>query len=206
MATAPGYGHSALNQKIRRLIPWMLTLLRVFLAPLMVVLVWSHPERVAFSVCLAAAFFSDLFDGILARRLNVVSAGLRRFDSIADTIFCAAALYAIWILYPVVISENRILLLCLAALEVARYVLDFWKFGREASYHMWSSKFWGLTIFATLFLVLGMGYQGEWVVVTILAGIVSDIEGILISLTLPYWAHDVPTLFHAFELRRNSMT
>lgn len=206
MAVSSTRGCRILTPGFGRFVPWSLTLLRLLLAPVMVVLTTRDPDRAAFVFCIVVAFLSDLFDGILARRLGVVSAGLRRFDSIADTIFCVAALYAVWRLHPAVISDNRILLACLAVLEVARYVLDFWKFGREASYHMWSSKFWGLTVFAALLLVLGTGYQGEWVVVAIVAGIVSDLEGLTISLILPRWAHDVPTLFHALLLKETLTT
>ena len=45
-----------------------------------------------FGVCLILAFLSDVFDGILARRLNVATPGLRRLDSIADSTFYVAAL------------------------------------------------------------------------------------------------------------------
>ena len=62
------------------------------LAPVMLLLAWYYPRPMLFGVCLILAFLSDVFDGILARRLNVATPGLRRLDSIADSTFYVAAL------------------------------------------------------------------------------------------------------------------
>jgi hypothetical protein len=48
----------------------------------------------------------------------------------------------------------------LGALELGRYVFDLAKFGREASYHMWSSKAWGIVLFVAFFGLLVFGYRG----------------------------------------------
>jgi CDP-diacylglycerol--glycerol-3-phosphate 3-phosphatidyltransferase len=45
---------------------------------------------------LVAGFLSDAYDGILARRLGVATESLRRLDSLADTLFYAAALAVAW--------------------------------------------------------------------------------------------------------------
>src|ERR1700686_4057943 len=79
--------------------PLLLTGLRAMLAPVMLLLAWYHPRPLAFAVCLILAFLSDVFDGILARRLNVATPGLRRLDSIADSVFYVAALLATWHLH-----------------------------------------------------------------------------------------------------------
>ena len=70
-----------------------------------------------FGVCLILAFLSDVFDGILARRLNVATPDLRRLDSIADSTFylaaLLAALLAAWHLYS---TELRVYLPALMVL------------------------------------------------------------------------------------------
>src|SRR6266853_6691870 len=75
------------NNSAKSSVPAMLTGLRVMLAPVMLLLAWYDPRPPAFAVCLTLAFLSDVFDGILARRLNVATPGLRRVDSIADSVF-----------------------------------------------------------------------------------------------------------------------
>ena len=182
-------------------IPLALTLLRALLAPVMVLLALAWPAPAAFGVCLVAALLSDLFDGIIARRLGVATPGLRRLDSLADSIFYVAALFAAWHLHPAVLRDHAFALAALGVLEVARYIVDLRKFGKEASYHMWSSKLWGLALFAGFFALLGFGEERFFVAAAIWIGIGADIEGLAISWTLAEWRTDVPTILHARRLR-----
>jgi phosphatidylglycerophosphate synthase len=186
-----------------RRLPIALTALRALLAPVVVLLAIFHPSRPAFGVCLIVAFLSDIFDGILARRMNVATPNLRRLDSITDTIFYLCTAFAVWYLYPSVISQHAIALLTLVGLEVARYIFDIHKFGREASYHMWSSKLWGIALFVGIFSVLVLGSSGIAVSVAIYLGIVADIEGLTISVIINEWESDIPTFVHAHQ-RRNA--
>ena len=78
----------------------LLTLLRMALAPVVLWLAFHRPSGPAFAACLAAAFVSDVFDGVIARRLHVATPGLRRLDSAADSVFYLAATAAAWHLHP----------------------------------------------------------------------------------------------------------
>lgn len=91
--------------------------------------------------------------------------------------------------------------LALTALELARYALDCGRFGKEASYPMWSSRAWGVALVAGFFVLLVDGSAGWPVGLAIAIGILADLEGIAISLVLPRWQADVPTLWHALRLR-----
>jgi phosphatidylglycerophosphate synthase len=182
-------------------LPLALTALRALLAPVVILLAILYPSRVAFAACLVIAFLSDVFDGILARRLGVATPTLRRLDSIADSVFYIAAVVAAWHLHPTAIKEYLVELLVLGSLELARYTFDFAKFRRETSYHMWSSKLWGIALFAGFFAVLVLDVSGLPVLVAIYAGIIADVEGLAISMVLRKWRTDVPTLIHAFRYR-----
>jgi len=153
---------------------------------------------------LIVAFVSDIFDGVLARRMGIATAKLRRLDSAADTLFYAACVFAAWRLYPAAITQRLAPLAVLAALEAARYALDFLKFRREASYHMWSSKLWGIALFVGFFSLLVLGSPGAAVSCAIYVGIVADLEGLAISLVLPRWQTDVPSFVHALRVRQNA--
>lgn len=182
-------------------IPLALTALRALLAPVILLLALLHASGPAFGACLIAAFLSDIFDGIIARRLNVATPTLRRMDSIADSLFYAAATFAAWYLHPAAIGEYIVPLLALGALELARYIFDFAKFRREASYHMWSSKLWGIALFVGFFTLLALGQSGLPVSIALYAGIIADVEGLAISIVLREWKSDVPTIVHALRLR-----
>jgi phosphatidylglycerophosphate synthase len=190
-----------MHMNIASKVPLLLTALRALLAPVIVVLTLFKPDPRAFGFCLTLGFLSDVFDGIIARRLGVASPGLRRLDSCADTLFYVAATFAAWHLYPQVITEHSGALALLIALELSRYAVDLSRFGREASYHMWSSKAWGVVLFVVFLAVLAYGYTGPWVAMALYVGIVADIEGLAISLVLVEWKSDVPSILHAMKSR-----
>ncbi|HSN18242.1 MAG TPA: CDP-alcohol phosphatidyltransferase family protein [Gammaproteobacteria bacterium] len=189
---------------LRRSLPWALVWLRLSLAPVILVLAWLWPIPAAFGACIVLAFFSDVFDGVLARRWGGATPLLRRLDSLVDTAFCLAALGAAWLCQPRLLWNVRFLLAALLALEVLRYVVDLAKFGREASYHMWSAKLWAVLLYLAFFMVLVVGQGGAWVTTALFLGIVSDLEGLAVSWLLPEWRHDVPTLLHAWRLRQEN--
>jgi phosphatidylglycerophosphate synthase len=186
---------------LARAVPAALTALRALLAPVVLLLALRAPVPALFGACLTAAFLSDVFDGILARRLGVATPTLRRLDSIADTLFYVAATCAAWHLHRSALTDRLAPLALLAALEVARYLFDLAKFRREASYHMWSSKLWGITLFAGFFSLLALDSDNAAVSAAVYLGILADVEGLAISAVLRRWQSDVPTLWHALRLR-----
>lgn len=185
-------------------VPVMLTGFRAFLAPVVALLSMYDPLPAAFATILVAAFVSDVFDGVLARRLGIATASLRRLDSAADSLFYAACVFAAWHLYPEAITQRVGPLAVLAGLEILRYVIDFAKFQREASYHMWSSKLWGIALFAGFFSLLVLGEDGTAVSLAVYIGIAADLEGLVISFILPRWQADVPSVVHALRERRRA--
>jgi phosphatidylglycerophosphate synthase len=187
--------------KFTSFIPITLTFTRVLLAPVVVWLALYNPDPIAFGICLTTAFLSDIFDGIIARRLNIATQTLRRLDSIADSIFYISTLFAAWHLHAEIIKNHITSLVILIALEVSRYLFDLIKFRRETSYHMWSSKLWGIFLFIGFIQLLVIRKDGIFVELAIYFGVLADIEGLAISIILKRWKNDVPTFIHALKLR-----
>jgi phosphatidylglycerophosphate synthase len=180
-------------------IPLVLTLSRFAMAPVMVVSALLNAPPIVFGVCLTAAVLTDIFDGIIARRLKIATETLRRLDSTADSVFYGGTLIAIWILHKDMILDHRVGLLVLLCLEVIRYIFDYLKFGKEASYHAWSAKIWGLSLYAACMSVLVYSHDGKIAESAILIGCYADVEGLLISVILPTWQSDVASLYHAVK-------
>ncbi|HXI97881.1 MAG TPA: CDP-alcohol phosphatidyltransferase family protein [Gemmatimonadaceae bacterium] len=178
-----------------------LTVLRLLLAPVLVWLVYAGASGVVFAIVVLVAFVSDYFDGMLARKLGVASAELRHFDSRADLVFYATAAWAVWRLHPDVVRSVAIPALVVIGLDIVRHVFDFAKFGRDVAYHAWSSKVWGLSLALAMVLLMGFGVGQPFVGITVILGLIAQIEGLLISVALPVWTHDVPTLIHALRIR-----
>ena len=188
-------------QATAKLAVFALTALRAILAPCLIGLAIKSASGWAFIACLTLGFLSDIYDGVLARRFGVATPALRRFDSITDDTFYLSATVAAWLIYPSVIRDNLTGLCALAVLGMTRTTCDLVKFGRTASYHMWSAKFWGITLFAAFVALLGFG-NPLLVPLGVAAGIVADLEGLAGSMILHEWTHDLPSVFHAWSIAR----
>jgi len=177
-----------------------LTGLRLVLGPVLVLLAYAGVAGApAVLVCLAA-LGSDYFDGVIARRFGMDSAAVRRFDSATDAVFFVCAALAAWHLHAALLRPYLPIVWAIVALEIARYALDLVKFRREAAYHAWSAKAWGLSLFAALIVLLGWGRAAPLVPLALALGVVADLEGLAISAVLPVWTHDVPSVWHAWRI------
>lgn len=186
---------------IRR-IPLALTTARLLLAPVLVGLVYASAPGIAFAAVVIVALVSDYFDGVIARRLGVATPELRTFDSRADLVFYAAAAWVVWRQHPDVARSIAVPALIVIGLDLARYVFDLAKFGRDVAYHAWSSKAWGLALAVALVLLLGFGITQPFVPIAVGLGLIAQVEGLGISVILPVWSTDVPTIFRALEIRK----
>lgn len=193
-----------MSNALVRSIPLALTVLRLLLAPVLVWMVYVGAPGISFAGVILLAFVSDIFDGVVARSLDVASSELRHFDSRADLVFYATAAWAVWRLHPDVVRSVAVPALVVIGLDVVRHLFDFAKFGRDAAYHAWSSKAWGLSLAVALVLLMGFGIAYPWIAITIVLGLIAQTEGLLISIVLPVWTHEVPTLARALEARRSA--
>ena len=139
---------------------------------------------------------------MLARRFGVDSALVRRYDSATDTVFFLCAAWSAWLLHADLLRPFLWMTVAVVALEVARYLFDFAKFRREAAYHAWSAKAWGLSLFVALVALMGLGRATPWVPLALALGIAADAEGLAISIVLPTWTHDVKSVWHAWRARK----
>jgi CDP-diacylglycerol--glycerol-3-phosphate 3-phosphatidyltransferase len=184
-----------------RLIPWLLVISRIVLSP---VAVWMALERLPAAIWMsqfAFAALSDWLDGKLARRWGTSTAGLRQADSIADMIYTFAIAISLWFSHPDVVYAHRWGIGLVIALEILRYPIDWWRFGRGASYHALSAKLFGVSLLVAVSAIMMFDYAGPLLWISLFIGAVSEIEGILISLVLPEWTHDVRNVGKALEIR-----
>lgn len=186
----------------RVLVPLSLTGGRVALAAAVVAVAHTTRSGPAFVACLVLGVLSDIFDGVLARRLGVSSPALRRFDSAADVAFYLAVLWAVWAARPEVVADYAWGVGLLLALEAACQAVSLARSGRPPATHAYSAKLWGLLLFACFAAVLGFGAARGWMEAMIAVGCLADLEVIAIMLLAPPPAVDVPSVFHALRLRR----
>ncbi len=185
-----------------RRIPHLLLLTRLVLGPVLLVGGLRDWGGTNLAGILVLATLTDVFDGVSARRLGVATEWLRRADSFVDTVFYTFVAILLVLRYPAVFQLYWPGLAIIVALEVGRALFDHNKYGRQAAYHMWSAKLWGLALlfgFSELFI---SGQAGPLLLGAIVIGAVTDIEGLAASLVLPDWHCDVPSIVHALSRRR----
>ena len=185
-------------------IPIALIYLRLILGFIVLYLSYIKIEHYNYIAILliTIGLLSDIFDGILARKLNVSTKLLRRLDSSIDQIFFICVIVATYLQYPLFFKENWIWLILLISSEVLTYVVSFIKFKKEIATHSIGAKIWTLFLFTTL---VEITYSGNSVVLFQLCfwiGIITRLEIIAIILILKKWTNDVPSIFAAIRLRK----
>jgi phosphatidylglycerophosphate synthase len=183
--------------------PEVLIAFRAACAPMVFVLAcYRFPGPLLAGVVLAA-FLSDVFDGVVARRMGCATAGLRHADTLVDTAFYTAAAVALYVAVPQVFSSMTLPLALLIAVHVSRTTFELTKYGRVASYHMWSSKALGVLMVTAMTIAFVTGRPSVLVTITVWCAIANELEGFAASAILPTWIPDVPSLRHAQQIHRS---
>jgi phosphatidylglycerophosphate synthase len=185
-------------------IPHLLICFRLLLGPVMIYLSCRFGEsiRVYLIILLVAGIPSDIFDGIIARGQNVSTASLRRMDSQTDLVFWLCVGWCAWLLNPEIVLGNKYAILLLFIMEGLTYIFSIAKFGKETCTHALLSKLWGIMLFVAFTSILGFGYAGLPFALAIVFGIISHVDVYLIIFLLPQWTHDVPSAWHAWQIRQ----
>lgn len=146
--------------------------------------------------------FTDVFDGIIARKTGVSSEKLRRMDSQTDLIFWVSLGFASYFLNPDLIINEWKSILLIFIMEALCYIVSIWKFGKETCTHAFLAKMWGLSLLLAFTYLIGFQEIGWAFDGAVILGLVSHIDVILIIIFLPQWQYDVPSSYHAWKIRR----
>lgn len=185
-------------------IPMLLIAFRFILGPCMIALTYANGGaiRIGLMILLLLGILSDIFDGIIARKQGISTVALRRMDSQVDVVFWLCVGWCSWLLNPEIFIENCIPIIIVFVMEALTYVFSFLKFRKETCTHALLSKLWGITLFIAFISIIGFGHGGIPLALTIIFGVISHIDVYLIILFLPKWMHDVPSSWHAWQIRK----
>jgi CDP-diacylglycerol--glycerol-3-phosphate 3-phosphatidyltransferase len=187
----------------KSLVPHLLIYTRLLIGFVILLLsIFPVPHYSAITVTLLlVGLLTDIFDGIIARKLKVSTEKLRRLDSTIDQVFFVTVTIATWLQCPGFFKENIWWLIILISTEALTYLLCFLKFNKEIATHSIGAKIWTLLLCATLIQVMLQCQSGILFMVCFWTGIITRLEIIGIILALKAWANDVPTFYHALQLR-----
>ena len=180
-------------------IPNTLSLFRLTCSPIILWFAWNGEER-PFLAFLTSALVSDFFDGAIARLLNHTTELGAKLDSLADFLLALAVLPCIWWLWPHLFeTELRYFMLILVG-SFAQLTCGYVKFGRTPSYHTWTSKSATMLLSISLLVLLFTQDVSGPFRFSAMLHLASTVESILITLILPRWHYNVPSLWHALTL------
>lgn len=185
-------------------LPKVLIYSRLLSGLLLLWLSYIHASNYKAIAILIIAFglLSDIFDGIIARKLGISNENLRRLDSGVDQLFWLSVTAATYIQCQAFFFSNSIQMIILLGVEALTYIICFVKFRKEVATHAISSKFWTLSIFATIIQVVVTCDSSILFQICFYLGILTRLEIIAIILIIQTWTNDVPSLYHAILIRK----
>ncbi len=180
---------------MKRHLPFTLTTLRLLLGPIALACAFAGITRFVFLPILIAATFSDIFDGVLARKFGVATPALRRYDSITDIIYYLFILAVAWLLCKPVIVGNLWLIALILLSEAACILTCLLRFGKFPATHSFLAKFYGLCLLGA-FIALLVFNAGSWVIVGLaVAALAANLEILAMHLIAKTAPVDVPWIF-----------
>ncbi|MDE2127193.1 MAG: CDP-alcohol phosphatidyltransferase family protein [Armatimonadetes bacterium] len=182
--------------------PMALIALRALLGPAIRFGCTSRWPGWLLGACALTACLTDIFDGVIARRLGVATDRLRMADSIVDGEYYLFVAWGIWLADQSVLQPYTPALLALFAVQTASYVFSWLRLRRIGGLHAYSAKVWGLSLCAASIWLLAFRSPGIWLTLMIFCGFLSNLDGILIIWLLPERRIDVHGAWHALALRR----
>ena len=173
---------------------------RLACAPLFIYLSWTNRPG-PFLLILALSLLSDSVDGWVARRSNQASLLGAKLDSWGDFSTYLTVPPCAWWLWPDLLRQEAPFVVVFVVSYLLPVAVGFLKYGRLTSYHTWGAKLSAVFVGGSAFLMLAGGpvWPFEWVI-PILA--LAALEEIALSLLLPEWHANVPSLWHGLRLVR----
>lgn len=181
---------------MRNKLPFYLIYSRLALAILIIIVSILQMDAYAIwiTVLMSIGLITDIFDGIIARRLQISTEKLRIWDSNVDQFFWISVVASVFCLRWEYFMTHFFWIMVLVILELVSYVLSYGKFKKSIATHSLLAKLWTLSLLWFLVDLILTGTSSISFVVCVLLGFVSRLEIILIILTLKQWATDVPSL------------
>lgn len=183
-----------------RHVPALLIGFRALLGPVLVGLSFSGVGGAWFALLLVLGLLSDILDGVVARRLGVATAHLRLADSVTDGVFVLCVGVALLHSHFEALRPLFPLLGIYLLTDIVGWLFDLTKFRRLAAYHAYTTKLTGLLLCAAA-LRLSLAHDPSWLRWALVLGTFNHLERLAMSLILPRWTPDVPTLWHAWQRR-----
>ena len=178
-----------------------ITWVRVIAFPFLILLIYLDRQDI-FKWLLGICFFTDLIDGMLARKLQVASVFGTKLDSIGDDLTILAGVLGVWFFKQDFLVEQRWTIGIMLVLFVVQTIMAFIRYGRITSFHTFFAKL--AALLQGCFLLLLFFTQKPFYPLFYFAALVTTlelIEEIILVVMLKEWRANVRGIFWVLRNR-----
>jgi CDP-diacylglycerol--glycerol-3-phosphate 3-phosphatidyltransferase len=179
--------------------PNLVSALRILIAPILFALALLDLET-WFLALLVFSALTDLADGMLARRLKMITPLGAHLDSIGDFAIYSTMAICAWILWPEITRRELLFYTMILCSFVLPAVVALIRFGKLTGYHTWAVKLAVAVTFIAYIALYADIANWPFVLASILC-VIAGSEEILITLTLREERTDVRSIFSAIKDR-----
>jgi len=183
-----------LNFNIPLTIPNILSLYRLFMFPVIALMIYLGKEM-AFAILLVISLNTDVWDGWIARRFRQQTPIGARLDSLADIGVYITALGGIVVFKMDEIATDAWVFYIFVVCYVIVTVSPLIKFGKIQSFHLYSIKAGGYLQGLFFILLFFVGYKPIYFYFMVNLSLMAFIENLVIQLLIPEMRSDVKGMY-----------
>jgi phosphatidylglycerophosphate synthase len=178
-------------------IPMLLIYSRLLMAIYYILAVIYKPFRHDYLICLVLvyAILSDIFDGIIARKLKCDTNELRQMDSRVDLIFWLSLLYLLVVVRFDFMRTHVVEFAVLVFSELFVQLYGYLKFKSPLALHTYSAKAWAVLLTITVLQLILVKQATLLFYITFLWGLLTQLEVCYIIYKLRTYTVDVKSVF-----------
>ena len=172
-----------------------ITMYRLIAAPVLIILLLNN-EKELFKWLIALSFFTDMIDGMLARKFKVNSVFGAKLDSIADDVTVVAGIFGLIILKPDFLRDQLTFIIILLVIFLIQVCVAIFRYGKLTSFHTYAAKL--AALFQGVFLIFSFFLPNPPLYLfyaTILITAIDLIEEIILVILNPVWKTDIKGIY-----------
>lgn len=181
-------------------IPNMITSYRLVMFPVIMYFALSGKQNL-FAVFILINLFTDFIDGIIARRLNMVTEIGAKLDSFADNFTYLLAVIGMLIFKMEDLRPHLVSFIGFVSINVLTVVISLIKFRKFPSFHGYMTKIGGYIEGAFFISLFTLGFFLPLYYLMIVWGILGAIEHISIQLIIPEMRSNVKGIYWVLKER-----
>ncbi|HMT28674.1 MAG TPA: CDP-alcohol phosphatidyltransferase family protein [Bacteroidia bacterium] len=182
-------------------LPNFITIFRITAAPVLWYLIYAE-NKVAFTWLITAAFFTDLIDGVIARKTHHVTRLGSKLDSIGDSLTIVTGVIGLAFFNYDLVYQHRAIIISVLVLHFIQLLLSLWRYGKVSSFHTWSAKTAAMAVGVFILITLHFHFIPWLFYLAIVLLIVDGIEDCILVFMFPEWKNDVKGIYWVLKEKK----